>query len=147
MSPYFIAYFKKQNKCPGCSADKKSGYSVCQKHLVKAREHFRQWSKNRRSQGLCCYCHRKSYKGFLRCKFHTEKNREVIRKWIAEHPEHNRQQWEKKKQLIAVGLCGYCKEHRRRSDRSISKCDLCLDRHRIHDMNYRKRKQHIQCER
>jgi hypothetical protein len=75
MSPYFISIFNRATKCPHCHASKKEGYSVCSKHLEKAKQHWRKWQVVRRAERKCCYCHKKSFKGFLRCKEHTIVNR------------------------------------------------------------------------
>ena len=71
MTPLFVKAFKKENKCWSCKASKLTGYSVCSRHLLKARGHWRVWSAKRFEQGLCHSCHRRHIPGKQRCRAHT----------------------------------------------------------------------------
>ncbi len=81
MSPIFIKAFKAKVKCPQCSADKLNGYSICSKHLLKARFRWRRWSKSRYHQGLCHSCDQRHIPGQQRCMPHTIKNRKYCWEW------------------------------------------------------------------
>ena len=127
MTPFYIAEFKKENKCSSCPAKKQSRRKMCAYHLRVAREAFMAWSTERKAMGKCAYCHRKSFKGWLRCRTHAAANRENCRKWSLANPEWSAIQW--KKRLGAYGkngLCMYCKEHRPAVPGNL-KCQPCRD--------------------
>lgn len=128
MSPFFLKTFRKDLRCRRCKAlearPKKSGYSLCEEHLVEAREKFRCWSEQRREDGLCCYCPRKSFRGWLRCRLHTAINRAKCLAWDRAHPEHAKEQWELKKQLRDAGFCPSCRD-RNPLEHGMKRCEVC----------------------
>lgn len=126
MTAFFVEKFKRENQCWNCKADKLSGYSMCAKHLEKAKLDFRAWAKRRRRQRLCCYCDRRSFKGWLRCKTHTLVNRVKCLRWNRLHPEHGREAWEKRKKLLALGIC-ICRAHRT-IPAGFRRCEECRAR-------------------
>jgi len=114
MSPLFLKQFTSQNKCPCCRYDKLEGYSLCARHLQKAKLRFRSWSKARRKAQLCCYCDNKSFNGFLRCETHTKLNREKCKAWCATHKEQLANNLRQLRELYrSQGRCFKCKPHRR----------------------------------
>lgn len=135
MSEFFIYQFNRETGCAHCKTSAlvvgKRTYSLCRIHLTAARDRWRVWAAERRAAGACISCHRKSFNGWLRCRKHREENRLRIAAWVKEHPEHSARQWAKRKQLIAAGFCGTCKDHRR-LETGRSKCSPCLARARVH---------------
>lgn len=128
MSPLFLKFFKKQNHCLCCSSTKKKGYSVCPKHLKKAKIHWRKWQEERRHKGVCCYCDRKSYKGWLRCLKHTKYNRKVCLEWKARHPGlDHKKHLERQATYTDKGRCPSCKPHRKLYA-SHRRCWICRKR-------------------
>lgn len=99
MSPFFIKTFKRQNKCPHCSRDKASGYSLCPAHLEVARQRWRSWSAERRAQERCVSCDRRSRlatrgvgageRREIRCKIHARINTLKCRAWAAANPGYH----------------------------------------------------------
>lgn len=113
MSKFFLKSFKAKNKCWACKEDKLSGYSLCEKHLTKARNLWRSWGFERRQAGLCISCDRTSFKGWLRCKFHTLLNRKRCAAWMKEHPGYYRIELARKQELVRNGQCPKCASHRK----------------------------------
>jgi hypothetical protein len=128
MSPYFISIFNRATKCPHCHASKKEGYSVCSKHLEKAKQHWRKWQVVRRAERKCCYCHKKSFKGFLRCKEHTIVNRVKCKAWGKAHPNYGKETWIRRKALFeSQGVCKVCDAHRK-IQKGFARCWICRKR-------------------
>jgi len=134
MTQFFVDNFNKRNRCWRCkNAKLKIGnkvYSLCTNHLALARSKWQTWSQDRRAEGKCCYCDRKSFNGWLRCRAHREYNRQQCASWMADHPDHGKQAWAKRKALQDLGLCLYCREHRPMAT-GRRKCDPCLARQRM----------------
>ncbi len=105
MTMFFVKKFKQKrslNACANCGKDKLSGYSMCAKHLERARLEFENWSNERRAVGRCIGCDRVSLKANtlatrgahqLRCWFHAAINRARISKWQKAHPNYSHQSW------------------------------------------------------
>jgi len=132
MSKFFLKSFKARHKCWACKEDKLSGYSLCEKHLTKARNLWRSWGFERREEGLCISCDRKSFKGWLRCKIHTAYNRKKCLAWTHAHPEHAQEAWRKKQTLRAAGFCPQCPQHRKLKN-GAGRCWVCSTRNRLRD--------------
>lgn len=134
MSEFFVKTFNQKNKCAGCSRAKlKIGsriFSLCEGHLVKAREGWRSWAAERRAEGKCISCKRKSFNGWLRCRKHREINRLKCEQWMKAHPEHPAEAWAKRKAFLALGVC-LCKSHTR-LPAGKRRCDACRARQRAY---------------
>ena len=131
MSPFFISLFKRKNRCPYCKASSKEGYVVCEKHLERAKQHWRKWSVVRKHEGKCCYCHRKSFKGFLRCKTHTIINKVKCKAWGKTHPTYGHDTWTRRKAIFeSQGKCKVCKPHRK-VQKGFNRCWSCRKRHTL----------------
>lgn len=128
MTAFFVKTFKKRHtkRCAHCRKDKVSGYSLCDRHLVAARERFRSWSNTRRKEHKCILCDRKPMKTWLRCRLHTKINRNRCAIWGSQHPDYAHKQWLKRKKYIDVGLC-VCRAH---NPLPVGKrrCDPCRTR-------------------
>lgn len=134
MSEFFIANFKKQNQCQACTTEKVTNYgktySMCLKHLNKARIHWKNWANVRRAAGKCCYCNKKSYKGYLRCKTHTEYNRANCKKWYQANKERNAQYTiEFKLSYLSQNKCPQCPEHRSLKA-GYTRCQVCRNKYK-----------------
>jgi hypothetical protein len=118
MSPAFIIAFKKKFKCARCGHQKLSGYSLCPKHVLKARRHWHTIVKRKMILGECVNCHRKHVRGEQRCDVHKEINRKRIHNWS------QAKYWARRRDGLCVdclvgqakpvvpGSCCRCEEHR-----------------------------------
>ncbi len=110
MSEFFIKTFNKNTGCAHCKSGKlrvgKKTYSLCEAHLNKAAEKWRNWADYRRQQGLCISCNHKSFNGWLRCRAHTNQNRAKCKSWMKDNgPEHYARQKQRKELFLAQGIC------------------------------------------
>lgn len=133
MSEFFIAKFKGANQCKECTTSRVTNYgktySLCMKHLNKARNFWRNWATVRREAGKCCYCDKKSYNGWLRCKEHTKYNREKCKDWQAANKDYCAQYTiERKLSYLAQNKCPKCPEHRSLKA-GYTRCQVCRDKH------------------
>jgi hypothetical protein len=128
MTAFFVKVFKRTNKCEHCKKEPLPGYHFCAECLEVARARFEKWAHERRNEGLCIRCDRKSFRGFLRCKLHTLLNRAQCKAWGKLHPEHAKVAWEKKKDLLAAGLC-VCPAHNKLPP-GFRRCNDCRARQR-----------------
>lgn len=151
MSEFFVKKFNQTTKCGQCKDAKlKVGrriYSLCQDHLAKARDHWRNWARERRNCGRCISCDKKAWDGgsrlnrrgyrvpggkvWLRCKQHTLENREKCRLWteeqVKQNPRYFTEKWEGVQQrFLANGLC-ICAGHPP-LPAGFKRCDKCRRR-------------------
>lgn len=131
MSPMFLNEFKQHYRATCCRENPVSGYSLCPKHLVQARQHWQGFQDARRTLGKCCYCNRKSWKGLLRCKTHREISRERSRVWWSRKtPEFKYQWWKSRRQKwLLLGKCSQCYEHNDLTD-GFNRCEQCRTKHK-----------------
>ena len=132
MSKFFLRKFKSLHKCPKCSDDKISGFSLCPKHLTRARYEWRARARAARAEGKCGQCPLKAIPNQLRCKLHAELNRKKCRAWLKEHPEHNAEAYAERVAYREAGFCPQCPQHRKlREDEG--RCWVCRERNRLRD--------------
>lgn len=128
MSPFFLKTFKAANACKVCKTEKLNNYSLCRRHLLKARQRWQRWQPERRGLGLCCYCPRRSWHGTLRCRRHREANRLTCLAWAAAHPDRQAKNQAARRQWLAGGRCPTCVQHRPLPE-GQRRCTWCRKRH------------------
>jgi hypothetical protein len=134
MSEFFVKKFKEKHECGQCDTSKVTNYgktySMCLKHLNKARNLWRNWATVRRTAGKCCYCDKKSYNGWLRCREHTKSNRAKCRAWYMENKAYRAEySVQHKLSYLAQGKCPQCPEHRSLQN-GYTRCQTCRCKNR-----------------
>lgn len=129
MSHYFVKKFNKEHKCSKCKSSKlqvgKKIFSLCQDHLIKAKERWRVWQIQRRVEGKCSYCDKKSYNGWIRCKTHALYNREKCKQWYKVNKEYYKMyNLGRKAEWLSQSKCPQCKEHRSLTE-GYARCSVC----------------------
>ena len=81
MTPAFVKAFSKRFRCEHCGAQKLNGYSLCARHLIKARRWWRNRVRRKMVLGECVNCQRRHVRGEQRCRLHKEINRKRIHDW------------------------------------------------------------------